>query len=472
MVFSSLTFIYIFLPICLILYFFAAKSIQQKNVVLLIMSLIFYAWGEPKWIILMLISTAVEYFGAILIDKWRESILSKLALAVSVTVSLSFLFLFKYFDFFSFNANLIFNTHIKLLGLTLPIGISFYTFQTITYIVDVYREKVPVQKSFPNLLLYVSMFPQLIAGPIVKYSDMESQLDDRDFHAAKAGDGLLRFLIGLSKKAILANTAGNMASQFLDGNFETLSYIGAWIGILSYTLQIYFDFSAYSDMAIGLGKIFGFDYPENFNYPYIATSINDFWKRWHMTLTTFFREYLYIPLGGNRKHHVLNLFLVWLFTGLWHGASWNFILWGLYYYVLIVSEKLFLGNILEKIPSVFRHLYTVFLVAVGWIFFYFEDMTRLRGFLGVCTGITAESFMNVTDKTVFTNHLLFFIIAIIAVTPISQFIKKIYNQFTEQNRFLSIMGDTLLSACIALLLFINTAAIVGSTFNPFLYFRF
>lgn len=472
MVFSSLAFLYIFLPVCIVLYFGAARSIQQKNVVLLIMSLLFYAWGEPKWIILMIFGTLVEYFGAKIIDKNRGTPLAKIALAVSVFITLGILFVFKYFDFFTFNINQIFGGNINLLGLTLPIGISFYTFQTITYIVDVYRGRVEVQESYFNLLLYVSMFPQLIAGPIVKYIDINNQIEDREFDINKAADGVIRFLIGLSKKAILANIAGELAKQFLDSDLNILSVVGAWVGILSYTLQIYFDFSAYSDMAIGLGKIFGFDYPENFNYPYIATSINDFWKRWHITLTTFFREYLYIPLGGNRNHHVFNLLLVWFLTGLWHGASWNFILWGLYYYVLIVCEKLFMGKVLEKVPGFLTHIYTMFIVIIGWVFFYFDDLSRMKQFFGVLFGPGATAFINTTDGTVFVNHILFFIVAIIAVLPVSKFIKRIYLMFSAQSTKAMSLGNVGLVALTVFLLFINTAAIVGSTYNPFLYFRF
>lgn len=474
MVFSSLSFIYIFLPICIFLYFIVARSIRQKNVVLLIMSLIFYAWGEPKWIVLMVISTAVEYIGARLIDKYRTKnpVLAKISLGVSVTVALSFLFIFKYFDFFAFNFNQIFGSGIKQLGLTLPIGISFYTFQTVTYIVDVYREKVPVQKSFADLLLYVSMFPQLIAGPIVKYIDIEAQLHERSFNAVKAGDGIFRFLIGLAKKAIIANIAGEVASKFMDGNLSGISVLGAWIGIFSYALQIYFDFSAYSDMAIGLGKMFGFDYMENFNYPYIADSVNDFWKRWHISLTTFFREYLYIPLGGNRKHQVLNLLIVWAFTGLWHGASWNFILWGLYYYVLIVLEKLFIGNILEKIPKVFAHIYTLFAVLIGWVFFYFDDMTKLKTFFRVMFGANGNVFSSPTDLTVFKNHIIFFIFAVVACLPVSQLIKKKADKFANRNFISSLVNDYAVVIASVVLLVFDTAAVVGSTYNPFLYFRF
>ncbi len=474
MVFSSLSFIYIFLPICLLLYIFAARSIRQKNVVLLIMSLIFYAWGEPKWILLMVISTVVEYVGALLVDKYREEkpTLAKVSLGASVCVALSFLFVFKYFDFFSFNVSNIMHINLPLLGLTLPIGISFYTFQTVTYIVDVYRGRVPVQRNFADLLLYVSMFPQLIAGPIVKYVDVEEQIRFRTFSVRLAADGVLRFLIGLFKKAVLANISGEMATKLLDGDLSTLSFVGAWVGIIAYTLQIYFDFSAYSDMAIGLGKIFGFKYPENFKYPYIADSINDFWKRWHISLTTFFREYLYIPLGGNRRHQVLNLLIVWGFTGLWHGASWNFILWGLYYYVLIVVEKLLAEKFINKLPKAVSHIYTLFFVIIGWALFYFDDMSKLRSFFGVLFGFGANEFISITDGPLIKNHILFFIFAIIACLPVSKWIKAAFSGFGSKNAVNSMVCDVLVWCFAMVLLFINTAAVVGSTYNPFLYFRF
>ena len=354
------------------------------------MSLIFYAWGEPKWIVLMLISTGVEYFGALLVERYREErpAIAKLSLGVSVTVALSFLFIFKYFDFFTFNFNQTFGTDIKLLGLTLPIGISFYTFQTITYIVDVYRKKAEVQRSYWNLLLYVSMFPQLIAGPIVKYVDVEKQLTSRTYNGRKAGDGVFRFLIGLTKKAIFANIAGEMATQFLDGDFSELSVLGAWIGILSYTLQIYFDFSAYSDMAIGLGKIFGFDYPENFNYPYIAKSVSEFWKRWHISLNTWFVDYVYIPLGGSREGRwktIRNTFVIFLLSGLWHGANWTYVTWGLYHALLFVPliligrTKAYSGVATWKqIPQI---LLTFALVVLGWIIFRAPSIADAWGYI-------------------------------------------------------------------------------------------
>lgn len=471
MVFSSLTFLYLFLPVCLVLYYFA-RNTKLKNYILLLMSLFFYAWGEPKWILVMILSTAVEYAGGILTDRYRGTKKAKLYLALSVGTALLILVLFKYVDFFFETLNSIFNSDITPLALGLPIGISFYTFQTITYAVDVYRGKAPVQKNFFMLLLYVSMFPQLIAGPIVKYVDINEQIENRSVRIKPAASGVVRFCIGLAKKAIMANLAGQIATHFLDGNTELVSVVGAWVGVLGYTFQIYFDFSAYSDMAIGLGKMFGFDYMENFNYPYIAKSINDFWKRWHISLTTFFREYLYIPLGGNRKHQVLNLLIVWFLTGLWHGASWNFVLWGLYYFVFIMLEKLFLGNILQKLPSFVSHIYTMFVVMFGWVLFYFTDLSKLRNFIGILFGAGDNPFTSVMDNTFILNHIVFIIIAIIAVLPVKNLVAKLYDFIKDKSIHGTLICDWMTGIYAMLMLFLSTAALVGSSYNPFLYFRF
>lgn len=471
MVFSSVTFIYLFLPICFLLYFIFPK-IQQKNVVLTIMSVLFYAWGEPKWIILLIGCTIIHYFSALVIERHRGDGVAKAALTFAVAISLTSLFIFKYLDFTIYNINALFRHQANLIGLTLPIGISFYTFQLITYIVDVYRGTVTAQRNFVNLLLYVSMFPQLIAGPIVQYKDIEKQIQVRHFNGRRAGTGVLRFLVGLSKKAILANFAGQLATNYLDGDLANNTTVGAWIGIIAYAFQIYFDFSGYSDMAIGLGRIFGFDYNENFNYPYIAASINDFWSRWHISLTSFFREYLYIPLGGNRSHHVRNLFIVWFLTGLWHGASWNFIIWGLYYFILICVEKLFVGKILEKLPKCIGRIYTLFLVILGWAIFYFDDMDRLRTFFGSLFGIGNAGFYMATDGSTLLNYLWFFVIAVIACTPINKHIKTTFKNLGKMYPKLGQVNDIAILIWSVFLLLINTAAIVGSTYNPFLYFRF
>lgn len=437
------------------------------------MSLIFYAWGEPKYILVLLISSFIEYIGALYIDANKNTKRAKIALAVSVSLSLSFLLVFKYLNFFIETNNTIFNANVKLLGLTLPIGISFYTFQTITYVVDVYRGTAKVQKSFANLLLYISMFPQLIAGPIVKYVDIDEQLRYRESDIKDISYGVTRFLIGLAKKAIIANYAGQIVKNYLDGNLNKISMIGAWAGIISYAFQIYFDFSGYSDMAIGLGHIFGFKYPENFNYPYISKSITEFWKRWHISLTTFFREYVYIPLGGNRKNHVINLLIIWFLTGMWHGASWNFIIWGLYYFIFIVIEKLFLGNILENCPKIISWLYTMLVVLIGWVFFYYTDLSSINQLLNAMFsfGISSD-FSNATDLVYLRNRLPFFIIAITASTPVSKYVKCLYKKLSNRRFIDAILLDTLTILFDIALLYYSTAALVGSSYNPFLYFRF
>ena len=376
MVFSSLNFMYLFLPICLLLYFIL-HGIKARNYLLLVMSLLFYAWGEPKWIILMIVTTLIDYGAGLLVDQYRGQKLAKWALAGSVVITLSFLAVFKYLGFFNQNLNQIFGAELPTQIFNLPIGISFYTFQAITYVVDVYRGKAQVQRSYANLLLYVALFPQLIAGPIVRYTDIAAQLENREMTLPGFSKGITRFVTGLGKKVLLANIAGQVATSLIGGDLSKASVLGAWLGIFAYTFQIYFDFSGYSDMAIGLGHMFGFTYVENFNYPYISKSITEFWRRWHISLSTFFRDYVYIPLGGNRRHQLRNMFIVWALTGLWHGASWNFVLWGLYYFVFLAIEKLFLGKFLEKLPAVVGHAYALFIIVVGWVFFYFDDVSRL-----------------------------------------------------------------------------------------------
>ncbi|MDO5014923.1 MAG: MBOAT family O-acyltransferase [Clostridia bacterium] len=439
------------------------------------MSLIFYAWGEPKWIILMVGGTLVHYIGGLLIARTKKKSFAKIILAFCIFISLGLLAVFKYYNFFIGEFNSIFNSSISSLRLTLPIGISFYTFQTITYTVDVYRKKAEPQKSFLKLLLYVCMFPQLIAGPIVKYVDVEKALDNREINLAKFSDGLIRFSIGLFKKAVLANFFGKTVSEFLDGDLFASGSAGIWIGLIAYAFQIYFDFSAYSDMAIGLGKILGFDFPENFNYPYEATSINEFWKKWHISLTTFFREYLYIPLGGNRKHHVFNLFIVWLLTGLWHGAATNFILWGLYYFVFISLEKFFFSDIFKKVPGMINHtigrFYTLFVVLMGWLLFYFEDMSKLKTALWLMFN-QKESTVFLDPSGYILGRIFLIILAVFACTRIPANIAKYSKNIFKKNKVLKMTNDVLNFVFVFALLFISTACLVGTTYNPFLYFRF
>ena len=467
MVFSNLTFLYIFLPLCLFFYFIT-KNTAVRNIVLLIFSLVFYAYGEPKYIALLIATVLVDYIGGLLIDKFRGTKLARLFVFVTATVTLASLALFKYADFFTVNANSLFNLNITPLGLALPIGISFYTFQALTYVVDVYRGKVTVQKNFFKLLLYVSMFPQLIAGPIVRYSDVDRQLSERTVTLTGAASGAVRFCVGLLKKTIIANYAGELCKRLIGGELTNLTFLGAFVGILAFTIQIYFDFSAYSDMAIGLGKIFGFDFPENFNYPYCATSINDFWKRWHISLSSFFKDYVYIPLGGNRKHWAFNMLLVWVLTGFWHGASWNYVLWGLYYFFFLMLEKLYIGDALKKLPVINR-IYSLMVIMVGWAFFYFEDMSRLRQFftaLGMRNGLSS-----LTEKTVIINYIVVIVLGIVFSLPWARVWRNIARLF-EGRKFTNALLNIIYVLFTLAALLISTASLVGDSFNPFLYFRF
>lgn len=462
---------YLFLPVCLLLYFIL-RGIKARNDLLLAMSLLFYAWGEPKWIVLMIVTTLVDYGAGLLVDKYRGQKQAKWALAGSVVITLSFLAIFKYLGFFNQNLNSIFGAELPTQIFNLPIGISFYTFQAITYVVDVYRGKARVQRSYANLLLYVSLFPQLIAGPIVRYTDIAEQLESRETTVEGFARGITRFVTGLGKKVLLANIAGQIATSLIGGDLSKASVLGAWLGIFAYTFQIYFDFSGYSDMAIGLGHMFGFTYVENFNYPYISKSITEFWRRWHISLSTFFRDYVYIPLGGNRRHQLRNMFVVWALTGLWHGASWNFVLWGLYYFVFLAIEKLFLGKYLEKLPAVVGHVYALFIVVVGWVFFYFDDVSRLGQMLKLMFGFSGQAGMIPTDTILLKNHLVFFMVAIVACIPVSKLVKALLIRFSRRGTVQEAVAGAVGIIYDVALLFFSTAALVGASYNPFLYFRF
>lgn len=471
MVFSSLNFMYLFLPVCLLLYFIL-RGIKARNYLLLVMSLLFYAWGEPKWIVLMIVTTLVDYGAGLLVDKYRGQKQAKWALAGSVVITLSFLAVFKYLGFFNQNLNSLFGAELPTQIFNLPIGISFYTFQAITYVVDVYRGKARVQRSYANLLLYVSLFPQLIAGPIVRYTDIAEQLESRETTVEGFARGITRFVTGLGKKVLLANIAGQIATSLIGGDLSKASVLGAWLGIFAYTFQIYFDFSGYSDMAIGLGHMFGFTYVENFNYPYLSKSITEFWRRWHISLSTFFRDYVYIPLGGNRRHQLRNMFVVWALTGLWHGASWNFVLWGLYYFVFLAIEKLFLGKYLEKLPAVVGHVYALFIVVVGWVFFYFDDVSRLGQMLKLMFGFSGQAGVMPTDTILLKNHLVFFMVAIVACIPVSKLVKALLIRFSRRGTVQEVVAGAVGIVYDVALLFFSTAALVGASYNPFLYFRF
>ncbi len=463
MVFSSLTFLFYFLPVVLILYYIVPKKF--KNLILFISSLVFYFIGEPKYGIVMIISILSTYLHGIFMDKYKKH--KKKFLVSAIVISLLFLIYFKYTDFIIENINTIFNGTFDLLNLTLPIGISFYTFKMISYIVDVYNDKVKVQKNFLNLATYVSLFPQLMAGPIVRYSTIENELENRNHTFSGFSNGVMRFIIGLAKKVLIADVLSDLIGNFNSCTEKTVLFY--WIYAIATTLQIYFDFSGYSDMAIGLGKMFGFNFPENFNYPYISKSITEFWRRWHMTLGTWFRDYVYIPLGGNRVGKIKwlrNILIVWILTGLWHGAAWNFILWGLLYGILLMIEKLGLLKILDKLPSFLSRTYVMFITLVGFILFSGVGVNEILENLGGLFGIGTSSLVNKESIYYLISYALVLIIAIIASTPI---LKNIFLKLKEKvPKVINILEPIVLS----ILLIICTSYLVDGSFNPFLYFRF
>ena len=468
MVFSSMIFLCVFLPVAAIVYFVLPK--QSRNLWLLLASLFFYAWGEPRYILIMLFSTVFDYFNGRAIEyadkTGRHDTLGRAVLALSVAGNLGILCFFKYTDFAIGTLNRLVGTQLGLLQLALPIGISFYTFQTMSYTIDVYRRETVAQHNLISFGMYVCLFPQLIAGPIVRYKDVQKEVDARETTAFGVTHGLQRFLLGLAKKVLLANQIGVLWDEIKGLGSADMSMALAWLGAVAFTFQIYFDFSGYSDMAIGLGEMFGFHFPENFDHPYESKSITEFWRRWHMTLGTWFREYLYIPLGGNRKGlgmQIVNLFIVWFLTGLWHGAGWNFILWGLYYFVLLVLEKFVLRRVLERLPEVFQHLYTLFFVVVGWVIFACDDMgllgTYMKAMFGI--GVPAGNALGLYEWDV---QAPFLIILLIASTSIPLRLAK---QLTsEEQRTPLLMVYTLA------LLVLSVAFLVSGSYNPFLYFRF
>ena len=460
MLFTSISFLYYFLPITLILYFIVPK--KYKNVILLVSSLLFYFYGEPIYVFLMIAEILIAYFGALLIDKYKD----KTILIILLIIHISLLFIFKYTDFILTNINNIFNANINLLKLALPIGISFYTFQIISYEVDVYKKKVSVQKNIINLATYVSLFPQLIAGPIVRYESINEELDNRKTTFNDFSYGVRRFIIGLSKKVLLANVLGELCSTFNTISDKTVVFY--WLFAISYMLQIYLDFSAYSDMAIGLGRMFGFHFLENFNYPYISKSITEFWRRWHMSLSSWFKDYVYIPLGGSRcgkTKLIRNIFVVWFLTGLWHGASWNFIIWGLLFGIVLVIEKLFLQKVLDKTPNIFKHIYVLFIVMISFVIFNGENIiNNIQGLFG----INNISFINSVSIHYIKNYLIILIISILACTPLfKNIIEKLKNN-KKINKVINILEPIYL----VLLLFIVTVYLIDNSYNPFLYFRF
>lgn len=464
MVFSSLVFLFAYLPITLLAYYLVPR--QGRNIFLFIVNLIFYGWGEPKLVLLMVFNIFFNYIGGWLVDKYRADVKKKkLFLILTCVLDIGILAVFKYTGMITETLNMLPFLNIPELQISLPIGISFYTFQTMSYVIDVYRDDAPVSKNFINFGTYVALFPQLIAGPIVRYRDVAEQLVNRRETLEMFTRGVKLFMVGLAKKVIIANTMGTLTTNIFATTDEN-GVVGTWVGMIAYTFQIYFDFSGYSDMACGLGNMMGFEFLKNFNYPYIAKSITDFWRRWHISLSTWFKEYVYIPLGGNRKgvkRQILNLLIVWGLTGLWHGAAYNFVLWGLYYGLLLILEKFVLKKFLDRLPSFVQHIYTLFIVIIGWGLFYFTDVGQLGEFMvdlfNFGNGICGNQAFNLI-----MSNLPMLIIAAVASTPLAA---MLYNRF-EHTRFMWI-PETLY--CMGVL-GVSTASLVNQSYNPFLYFRF
>ncbi len=472
MVFSSVTFLTVFLPFITGLYYLPAIFVRKnnrifckyKNIILCIASLLFYAWGEPKNIVLMLLSILFNFVIALHIDKTQSNKNRKMLMVLSVLFNAGLLFFFKYSSFIVDNISLISGSSIKYIEPALPIGISFYTFQILSYVIDVYRKKVSVQHSILNFALYISMFPQLIAGPIVQYSVIDTQLSERTESLSAVANGIFMFVKGLAKKAVLANAAGAVFEELTAGGMNKLTMLGAWTAVIFYAFQIYFDFGGYSDMARGLGGMFGFDFPINFNHPYVANSITDFWRRWHITLSSWFRDYIYIPLGGNRcsvKRHIFNLFVVWSLTGLWHGASWNFVLWGIYYFVLLVLEKYVLHSFIEKIPNFLRRIITFIFVLFGWVLFACTDLGSIFAFFKAMFGF--NGFADNSSVFVLASNAVILIIMGICSTELFSFKEH------KEDDHKYILFRFIITA---LLFAVSLICLIGDTYNPFLYFRF
>lgn len=473
MVFSSLLFLFVFLPVVLLLYFLAPKG--YRNFILFISSLIFYAWGEPVYVVIMLFSTVVDFTHGMLVKNFKDKgnmRAAKLTLLSAVSINLMLLFFFKYSDFVIMNINAIFGTELALLNLALPIGISFYTFQTMSYTIDIYRGDADVQKNIIDFGAYVALFPQLIAGPIVRYKTIAEQLRERTEDFQQCFYGIKRFLIGLGKKVLLANSLGLLWRDISGGDIANLSLLSGWLGIIAFALQIYFDFSGYSDMAIGLGSIFGFKFLENFDYPYISKSITEFWRRWHISLGTWFKEYVYIPLGGNKKgfsKQIRNIAIVWFLTGLWHGASWNYILWGLYFAFFLVIEKLFLLKLLKRAPRAVSNAYTLVLVLFSWVIFAFESLPPALQYFRAMLGLAGGGIINNQGIYYLSTNLILLVICIAAASPWPSLIANKALERLKERELLTAMLENMVLLVIFLLC---TAYLVDGSYNPFLYFRF
>lgn len=468
MLFSSIVFLFSFLPAVMILYYLL--PVRFRNVILLLASLVFYAWGEPVYLFLMLLSILFNYFSGLDIARnLQDKRAAKRSLVFNLIINLAVLGFFKYEGFVLDTLNGILPVHISYHALPLPIGISFYTFQILSYIIDVYRGNVKVQTNLPNFALYVTMFPQLIAGPIVQYADVDEQLASREVSRTKFGEGSMYFIRGLAKKVLLANTSGMIFTEVSGLAKGNIAVMTAWLGAFAYMFQIYFDFSGYSDMAIGLGKMLGFEFNMNFNYPYVSKSITEFWRRWHISLSSWFRDYVYIPLGGNRVSkikHIRNLLIVWFLTGLWHGAAWNFVAWGLYYGVILIIEKYLLSPVLDRLPDVVRHIYSIVLVVIGWVLFFSSSFGQAADYIRVMFGAGAHGFADRESMYLLTSNLILWLILIFGSTPLVHFR---YEHMLRSKKW----NTTIINSVVYAALFIVCIAyLVTETYNPFLYFRF
>ncbi len=471
MVFSSIPFLFFFFPICFILYY--AVPFSWKNGILLLFSLIFYTWGEPRYIVILLFATGVDYVNGRLMERYgTDKKIRTIFLCSSVVINLSVLAFFKYADFIISTINMVFGTQIKPLGLSLPVGISFYTFQTMSYIIDLYRGTVQAEHSYPRYLTYVSMFPQLVAGPIVRFADVQKELYARRIDREEVCQGIIRFLMGLFKKVLIANQVGALWEEISSLGVGQTSVATAWLGALSFTLQLYFDFSAYSDMAIGMGRMLGFHFNENFNYPLTAVSVTDFWRRWHISLSTWFRDYVYIPLGGNRRgilRHLRNIAVVWFLTGLWHGASWNFVMWGVYYGILLGLEKYVWGSRLKKLPVWIQHVYALFIIVFGFVIFAITDADRLGTYIGLLFGLRRNCLADSRCLWYLYNYGIELISACILACPVYPWICRKVGQM-KGRAGAAVAGIGYIMGVALLLL--SIAYLVNDTYNPFLYFRF
>lgn len=466
MEFSSILFIFVFFPIFLLTYF-VIKNRKYRNIILLLFSLLFYSWGEPFYIVLMLVSIIFNYFFAICINRYKNN--AKLLLIIDIVFNIGLLVVFKYLDFFIEGVNFFASSNIPLKKIALPIGISFYTFQILSYVIDVYRRNVKVQKNILTLGCYITAFPQLIAGPIVKYSTLEKELLKRKESINDFASGIRLFVRGLSKKVLIANSVGYITDTILVYDASSYGLLGAIIAMIAYTLQIYFDFSGYSDMAIGMGRMLGFHFDKNFDYPYISKSITEFWRRWHISLSSWFRDYVYIPLGGNRvskKRMVMNILIVWMLTGLWHGASLNFVIWGLFYGVILLLEKIFLKKYIEKMPAFFQHIYVLLIVVIGWTIFRNESLSSLKDVFGSLIGLNGIGNINLLffSQVITFKNILYIILGIFFSTPILKVLNNKFNKYKSWAILRDILIICLFILCITVL--------VSGSYNPFIYFRF